>query len=128
MTGFQRCGITGPGGGPGGGTWRIKWLKALVLQGLRALLCNIEALLCNIEALVGGKAGGEGRSGGGGSALKRRSPTVITILKHPRKLDYCDREQLEGLRGITGSGGKIKNRFYYLIYYHQTQSTPYIYI
>ena len=28
---------------------------------------------------------GEGRSGGGGSALKRRSPTVITILKHPRK-------------------------------------------
>ena len=30
---------------------------------------------------------GEGRSGGGGSALKRRSPTVITILKHPRKID-----------------------------------------
>ena len=28
---------------------------------------------------------GEGRPGGGGSALKRRSPTVITILKHPRK-------------------------------------------
>ena len=30
--------------------------------------------------------GGEGRPGGGGSALKRRSPTVITILKHPRKV------------------------------------------
>ena len=29
---------------------------------------------------------GEGRSGGGGVALKRRSPTVITILKHPRKV------------------------------------------
>ena len=35
---------------------------------------------------------GEGRSGGGGSALKRRSPTVITILKHPRKKLYYNRE------------------------------------
>lgn len=64
---------------------------------------------------------GEGRSGGGGSALKRRSPTVITILKHPRKWYYCNREQLERFHGITGSGSRIKNRFYYTIYYGQTK-------
>ena len=64
---------------------------------------------------------GEGRPGGGGSALKRRSPTVITILKHTRKLYYCNREQLERFGGITGYGSRIKNRFYYIIYYGQTQ-------
>ena len=49
----------------------------------------------------------EGRPGGGGSALKRRSPTVITILKHPRKMYYCNREQLEWFHGITG-GDRVK--------------------
>ena len=71
-------------GGPGGGTWGIKGLKALVLQGLRAFLVDT-------EAPGGGKAGGRGDLGGGGSALNKRSPTVITILKHPRKMYYHDR-------------------------------------
>ena len=80
MTGFQRCGIMG--------TWRGD-LGDKMAQSVGTT--GIEGFSGLYRGSGRRSSGGEGRPGGGGSALKRRSPTVITILKHPRKMYYHDR-------------------------------------
>lgn len=73
MTGFQRGGITAS----------FNYFRDKTAQSLDTT--GVEGILLRYRASGRRQGRGEGRSGGGGAALKRRSPTVITILKHPRK-------------------------------------------
>ena len=109
MTAFQRLGIMASFN-----YFRYKRAQSVGTTG-------VEGILLLYRGSGRQASRGEGRSGGGGSALKRRSPTVITILKHPRKLYYCDREQLERFHGITGSGRVKKYKKLYRKLYHQTK-------
>ena len=79
MTGFQQLCITATQA-----YFRDKMAQSLDTTGIEGIFLRYRG--------SGRRSGrGEGRPGGRGSALKRRSPTVITILKHPRKLYYCGR-------------------------------------
>ena len=74
MTGFQQLCITATQA-----YFRDKMAQSLDTTGIEGIFLRYRG--------SGRRSGrGEGRPGGGGSALKRRSPTVITILKHPRKV------------------------------------------
>ena len=73
MTGFQRLGITAS----------FNYFRDKTAQSVGTT--GIEGFSGLYRGSGRRSSRGEGRSGGGGTALKRRSPTVITILKHPRK-------------------------------------------
>lgn len=78
MTGFQRCGIMGTWGDLEGdlGDKMAQSPGTTGIEGFSGLYRG-----------PGRRYGrGEGHPGGGGSALNKRSPTVITILKHTRKI------------------------------------------
>ena len=113
MTGFQQLCITATQA-----YFRAKMAQSVGTTG-------IEGIFLRYRGSGRRPSRGEGRSGGRGSALKRRSPTVITILKHTRKNVLLQQGAIGAVsryyRGICSKCSKTKSLFYYTIYYGQTK-------